>query len=97
MRQGDIVHVEATVEVYGGHEVVVVVKAANGEQRVRVAKSLIKHHAPGPLKSGDRVTKPLKGKGKLEGVVEHRLGDHAWITWGDDLHSIEPVEGLTRI
>lgn len=97
--QGDIIHVEATVEVDGGEIANVVIKGLQGnDYRCRIPKSLVRSHERGPIKAGDKVKKSLKGKGKLEGTVLHREGDLVWVKWGDEAeaNTVEDVSILTR-
>lgn len=96
MNQGDVVHVEAIVEIDFGDEVSLIVRSAAGvEPRARVKKTAIKHHEIGPIKAGDKVAKGT-GKTRKEGVVKHRDGDNAWVAFGD-AQSIEAVSGLSRV
>ncbi|HZY68162.1 MAG TPA: hypothetical protein VFE52_06220 [Devosia sp.] len=96
LRQGDVVHVEATVEIDTTDAVGIIIRSQTGaETRVRVAKSAIKHSEPGPLKAGDAVFKMVSKK-RVEGVVEHRSGAMAWVRFGDT-HAVEAVEALSRV
>ena len=96
LRQGDIVHIEATVEIDGPESVGIILRSPNGaETRTKIAKTSIKHSEPGPLKAGDSVFKTVSKK-KIEGVVEHRSGPKAWVRFGD-AHAVEDVEALTRV
>ncbi|TNC10820.1 hypothetical protein FF100_21970 [Methylobacterium terricola] len=93
---GDTVHVEGVVEVDALDSLTVLFKSGNGlENRVRVPKSSVKHHERGPLRAGEKVFKKIK-TGRVEGEVIHRLGDEAWVRWGDDAHTVESVSALSR-
>lgn len=96
MNQGDVVHIEAIVEMDAGDLVGLIVKTAHdADVRARVKKTAIKHHEIGPIKAGDKVAKGT-GKTRKEGVVKHREGDNAWVAFGD-AQSIEAVSGLSRV
>lgn len=93
--QGDIVHIEAHVEADAHDNANLIIRSGGTEQRVRVAKSLVRHHENGPVRAGHTVYKKVK-TGKIEGVVQHRVGDLCWVQWGDDAHSVEPAGNLSR-
>jgi hypothetical protein len=96
LRNGDVVHVEAAVEMDAGDAITLVVRGARGvDQTVRVLRSSLKHYEPGPIRAGDKVLKKIKS-GRIEGEVVYRLGTDAWVRWGEDTHTVEQVEGLTR-
>ena len=96
LAQGDIVHIEATVEMDAGDALGIIVRLPTGsETRLRIAKTLVKHSEPGPLKAGDAVYRVVAKK-RVDGVIEHRSGSMAWVRFGDQ-HAVEPVEALVRL
>ena len=94
--QHDIATVKGRIElaVDGGAQVIFT-SPDKTEHRLKIAADQIVGVEPGPLKSGDPVTKG-KGAKAISGTIVHRVDDKAWVMWTDGTESLEGVSGLTR-